>query len=151
MVNPSAHNIVVVQRHVGVPYRMGVNGAHNIVGEMSAPTTLFVLGKLQSTVSTGVQGMFPVSWFDSRALPCFLRLFPGPFRVSVPVRLVLVGSDCASWRRTVSRCLAYPPVGGRGIGVGSGAFGQAFQSERPSGGGLETEVHALVREVGRSR
>ena len=38
---------------------MGVNGAHNTVGKMSAPTTLFVLGRLQSTVSVGVQGMDP--------------------------------------------------------------------------------------------
>jgi len=43
----------------GEPYRMGVNGAHNTVGKMSAPTTLFVLGRLQSTVSAGVQGTVP--------------------------------------------------------------------------------------------
>ena len=41
----------------GGSYRMGVNGAHNTVGKMSAPTTLFVSGRLQSTVSTGVQGI----------------------------------------------------------------------------------------------
>ena len=41
----------------GGAYRMGVNGAHNTVGKISAPTTLFVLGWLQSTVSAGVQGM----------------------------------------------------------------------------------------------
>ena len=43
----------------GVPYRMGVNDAHNTERKMSAPTTLFVLGRLQSTVSAGVQGMIP--------------------------------------------------------------------------------------------
>ena len=43
----------------GGPYRMGVNGAHNTVGKMSAPTTLFVSGWLQSTVPAGVQGMVP--------------------------------------------------------------------------------------------
>ena len=44
MVNAGAHNTVDAQRHVGVgePYRMGVNGAHNTVGKMSAPTTLCV-------------------------------------------------------------------------------------------------------------
>ena len=30
-------------------------------------------------------------------------------------------------------------------------FGQAFRSERPFGGGLETEVSASVGEVGQSR
>ena len=32
MVNPGAYNIVDAQRHVGVPYHMRVNGAHNTVG-----------------------------------------------------------------------------------------------------------------------
>ena len=43
----------------GGPHRMGVNGAHNTVGKMSAPTTLFVSGRLQSTISVGVQGTVP--------------------------------------------------------------------------------------------
>ena len=34
------------QEACGGPYRMGVNGAHNTVGKMSAPTTLFVSGHL---------------------------------------------------------------------------------------------------------
>ena len=38
----------------GGPYRMGVNDAHNTIGKMSTPTTLFVSGRLQSTVPTGV-------------------------------------------------------------------------------------------------
>ena len=38
---------------------MGVNGAHNTVGKISAPTTLFVSGRLQSIISTGVQGTVP--------------------------------------------------------------------------------------------
>ena len=38
---------------------MGVNGAHNTVGKMSAPTTLFVSERLQSTVPAGVQGTVP--------------------------------------------------------------------------------------------
>ena len=33
MVNAGAHNTIDAQRHVGEPYRMGVNGAHNTVGE----------------------------------------------------------------------------------------------------------------------
>ena len=32
-VNASAHNTIDAQRHVGEPYRMGVNGAYNTVGE----------------------------------------------------------------------------------------------------------------------
>ena len=32
--------------------------------------------------------MVPVSWFDLRALPCFLRSFPGPFRADVLGRRV---------------------------------------------------------------
>ena len=43
----------------GELYRMGFNGAHNTVGKMLAPTTLFVLGRLQSTVPAGVQGTVP--------------------------------------------------------------------------------------------
>ena len=43
MANVGAHNAVDAQRHVGEPYRMGVNGAHNTIGEISAPTTLFGL------------------------------------------------------------------------------------------------------------
>ena len=38
---------------------MGVNGAHNTVGKMLVPTTLFVSGRLQNIVSTGVQGIVP--------------------------------------------------------------------------------------------
>ena len=45
---------------------------------------------------------------DLSALPYFLCLFPGPYRAGVPDRLVLVGSDRASWRRVVSRGLAHP-------------------------------------------
>ena len=59
MVNPGAHNTIDAQRHVGEPYHMGVNGAHNTIGKISAPRTLFVSGRLQSTISAGVQGMVP--------------------------------------------------------------------------------------------
>ena len=33
MVKVGAYNTVDAQRHVGGPHRMGVNGAHNTVGE----------------------------------------------------------------------------------------------------------------------
>ena len=42
--NDGAYNTVGVQKHVGEPYRachgMGVDGAHNTVGQMSVPTIL---------------------------------------------------------------------------------------------------------------
>ena len=42
--NDGAHNSVDAQRHVDEPYHilsgMGVDGGHNTVGKMSAPTTL---------------------------------------------------------------------------------------------------------------
>ena len=47
----------------GEPYRMGVNGAHNTVGEnVGAYNTVWVIvvpGRLQSTVFAGVQSMVP--------------------------------------------------------------------------------------------
>ena len=59
MVNAGAYNTVDAQRQVGEPYRMGVNAAHNTIGKMLVPTTLFVSGRLQSTVSAGVHGTVP--------------------------------------------------------------------------------------------
>ena len=42
-VNVGAHNTVDAQRHVGEPYRRGVNGTHNTVGEnVSAYNTICV-------------------------------------------------------------------------------------------------------------
>ena len=49
MVNDGVHNNVDVQRHVGgaLPclFGMGVDGTHNTVGQMSAPTTLLGFGQ----------------------------------------------------------------------------------------------------------
>ena len=42
-VNAGAHNTIDAQRHVGEPYHMRVNGAHNTVEKMLTPTTLFGL------------------------------------------------------------------------------------------------------------
>ena len=136
----------------GEPYHMGVNGADNIVEEnVGAYNTAWVL-----SCQRGRRVLFlqvykvrsPVSWFDLCALPCFLRSFPISFRASIPGRLVPVGSDCASRRRTVSRVFTYP---GRrhGVGVGSSALA------RPSGrrGYLEAagvRASAPIGEVGRS-
>ena len=44
----------------GGPYRMGVNGAYNTVGEnVGALQYCLCQGVLQSTVSAGAQGMVP--------------------------------------------------------------------------------------------
>ena len=43
----------------GEPYRMGVNGAHNTIGENVGAYNNVVPGRLQSTISVGVQGMVP--------------------------------------------------------------------------------------------
>ena len=55
-VNIDAHNIVDAKRHVGgaLPCLsgMGVDGAHNTVGKISAPTTL--LGKVAGHCPAGV-------------------------------------------------------------------------------------------------
>ena len=65
--------------------------------------------------------------FDLCALPYFLCLFPGPLPVGVPGRLVLAGSDCASWRRAVSKVFVYPD---RRCGVGVGSSALARPSDR---------------------
>ena len=85
---------------------MGVDGAHNTIGKMSAPTTL--LGKVAGYCPAGVQGMVLGIAVDLSAQAYFLHLFPGPYRAGVPGRLVLVGSDRASWRRVVSKGSAHP-------------------------------------------
>ena len=42
-VKADAHNTIDAQRHVGEPYRMGVNGAHNTVwGNVDAYNTICV-------------------------------------------------------------------------------------------------------------
>ena len=66
-----------------------------------------------------------VPWFDLCALPYFLCSSPGPFRVGILGRLVLVGSGCTSRRRPVSRILAYPGRR-RGVRVKSSALSRPF-------------------------
>ena len=115
MANDGAHNTVDAQRHVGgaLPClsSMGVDGAHNTVGKMSTPTTLLGFRHTREVAGycpAGVQGTFLGIAVDLSALSYFLRLFPNPYRAGVPGQLVLVGSDCASWRRAVSMGLAHP-------------------------------------------
>ena len=44
MVKAGAHNTIDARRHVGGPHRMGVNGAHNTVGEnVGAYNTVWAL------------------------------------------------------------------------------------------------------------
>ena len=96
----------------GEPYRMGVNGAHNTVGEnIDAYNTAWVMscqGGRRVLFLQVYRVRSPVLRFDLCALPYFLRPFPGPYRAGVPGRLVPVGSDRASRRRAVSKGLAHP-------------------------------------------
>ena len=130
---------------------MGVDGAHNIVGKMSVPTTLH--GKVVGCRPVGVQGMVLGIVFDLSALPYFLCPFPGPHRAGIPGRLVLVGSDCASRRRAISKGSMHPRLETR-VEV------QKRCLARPSGwrGRPESEVSIVppwpglsVGEAGRSR
>ena len=116
------------QRHVGGALLclsgMGVDGTHNIVGEMLAPTTLLGFCHAKKVVGyclVGVHGMFFSIVVDLSALPYFLRLFPSPYRAGVSGWFVPVGSDCVSWRRAVSRGSAHPRSETR-IRVGSGIW-----------------------------
>ena len=75
---------------------------------MSAPTTLlgfYHTREVAGYCPAGVQGTVLGIAVDLSAPAYFLHPFPGPYRAGVPGRLVLVGSDCASWRRAVSRGL----------------------------------------------
>ena len=120
---------------------------------MSTLTTLLGLchdREVTGYCPIGVQGTVLGIAVDLSAPPYSLRPFPGPYRAGVLGSLVPVGSECASWRKAVSRVLVHPQSETR-VGIGSSAFGQAFRLERPSGGGLETEASAPVGEVGRSQ
>ena len=96
-----------------------------------------MLGRLQGILLTcpistiGVQGMVIGIAVDLSVLFYLLRPLPGPHRAGVPGRLVLVGSDCASRRRAVSKGSVYPRSE-TWVGVGS-VVGQAFRSERRAG------------------
>ena len=101
-VNASAHNTVDASEACGGALLclsgMGVDGAHNTIGKMSAPTTLLGFCHAREVIGyypIGAQGMFLGIAVDLGALLYFFRLFPGPYRAGVPGRLVPVGSDCA--------------------------------------------------------
>ena len=82
MINAGAHNTIDAQRHVGEPYRMGVNGAHNIVGEnVSAYNTTWILscqGGRRALFLQVYRVWSQVLRFDLCVLPYFVRPFPGP-------------------------------------------------------------------------
>jgi len=96
---------------------------------MSTPTILLAFCHASEVVgycAASVQGSVLGIVVDLSVLPYFLRLFSGPYRAGVPGRLVPVGSDCASWRRAVSRDSAHPRFGDTGRG-------QKWYLARPSG------------------
>ena len=75
------------------PYRMGVNGAYNIVeGNVGAYNTVRV--RVVAEYCTGYgpwyRGLTPC------ALACFFRSSPGSFRAGVPGRIASVGPGRAS-------------------------------------------------------
>ena len=131
-------------------YRMGVNGTHNIVGENVGAYNIVCVREVIEYCFYRCTEYGP--WYRGlTCAPCltFLRSFPGPFQAGVPGRLVRVGSGCASRRRAASRVFAYPDRR-RGVGVGDSALpglpvGETIRRR------LETEVSALVGEVGQSR
>ena len=95
-VNAGAHNTVDASEVCGgaLPYlsSMGVDGAHNTVGKMSAPTTLLEFCYAREAIGyypAGVQGTFLGIAVDLGALPYCFRPFPGPHRAGVSGRLVL--------------------------------------------------------------
>ena len=85
-----AHNTVDAQRHLGEPCRMGVNGAHNTVGEnIGAYNTAWVLlcqGSRRALFLQVYRVWSLVLWFDLCALPYFLRPFPSPYRAGISDR-----------------------------------------------------------------
>ena len=94
MVNVGAHNTVDASKACGgaLPYLsgMGVDGAHNTVGKMSAPATLLGFCYVREVIGyypIGVQGMVLGFAVDLGALPCFLRPFPCPYRAGILGRL----------------------------------------------------------------
>ena len=129
---PASTTLLMPQRHVGgaLPYLsdMGVDGAHNTVGENVSAYNTALVPPCQGVIGyspTGVQGTVLGIVVDLSALPYFLRLFPGPYRAGVPGRLVPVGSECACWRKAVSRGLVHPQSEMR-VGVGSSALARPF-------------------------
>ena len=98
----------------GEPYRMGVNDAHNTVGEnIGAYNTAWALPcqggrRVLSCRCAGYGPCFLGIAVDLSALPYFLCPFPGPHQVGIPGQLVPIGSDFASRRRAISRGSVYP-------------------------------------------
>ena len=122
-VNAGTHNTVDASKARGgaLPYLsgMGVDGAHNTVGKMSARTTLLAFCHVREVVGycpVGVHGMVLSIAVDLGALPYFLRLFPGPYRADVPGRLVPV--DRFRLRQSEKSCKQR--FGASLVGVGSG-------------------------------
>ena len=127
----------------GEAYRMGVNGAHNTIGEnVGANNTAWVLS-CQGGRRVLFQHVYRVwslvLWFDLCALACFLRSSPGPFRAGVPGRIAPVGSGRASRRRVVSR-VPVNPGRRRKIRVSSSAWARPSDRRgRPKAAGVRSE------------
>ena len=135
------------------PHRMGGNGAHDTVGENTGAYNIVLALLCQGGCRVLFLQVYRV-WslvlrFDLCALPYFLRPFPGSDRAGVPGRLVSVGSSLRQSEKSSEQGFGASPVGDAGRSR-KRCFSQDFRSERPSGGGLETEVSPPVGKVGRS-
>ena len=91
-VNVGAHNTIdALEPHGGaLPCLsgMGVDGTHNIIGKMSAPTTLLGFCHAREVTGycpVGAQGMVLGIAVDLSALPYFLHLFSDPYRAASSV------------------------------------------------------------------
>ena len=113
---------------------MGVfSGTYNTVeGDVGAYNTVCVRVAAEYC---SVQGMVPGTVVLT-CEPClaFLRTSSSSDRAGIPGRMALVGSECVGRRRAVSR-VPVNPSRRCGVRVGSSVLGQAFRSERTSGGG----------------
>ena len=98
-------------------------GAYNIVCVRVAAEYCSVQGMVPGTVVLTCE-------------PClaFLRTSSDFYRAGIPGQMAPVGSERTGRRRAVSRVPANPDRR-RGVRAESSVLGQAFRSERPSGGG----------------
>ena len=109
----------------GEPYRMGVNGAYNTVGEnVGAYNTTWALswqGGCRVLFLQVYRVWSLVLRLDLCALPYFLRPYPGPQRAGVPGWWVPVGSNRAGRMRALSSGSVHPRSKTR-VKVGSGVW-----------------------------
>ena len=117
------------------------------MGVLAAPTILCVRVAAECCFMQGMVPGIVVLTYE----PClaFLRTPSGSFRVGVPGRMALVGSECAGRRRAVSRVPTSPGRRDAGleskVGLGAGLPIREVIQRR-----LKPELSTSVEEVGGS-